>query len=135
MPLISWDPSFSVGLTSLDADHKHLIGMLNRIYDAWQAKRPDGELLNRLFDELLDYTDNHFAREETKLSARGYVGLGKHHDEHERLRELVMAFRTRHLAGGKVDQMTEEMAKFLKSWLVEHILGEDMKYRAVFAGQ
>lgn len=135
MPFIEWDPSFSVGSLGLDNDHRQLVAILNRIYDAWESHNPDAAELNRLFDELLDYTDGHFLREEGKLSARGYDDLDNHHAAHERLREMVMAFRSRHLAGTQPEMMTAEMAKFLKSWLLDHILGEDMKYRPLFKGE
>jgi hemerythrin len=134
MPFIQWDKSFSVGSPVLDADHRKLIDILNQIYDAWQQNSSTVEL-GRLFDELLDYTDGHFTREEAKLSSRNYGDLDRHHAAHERLRELVMAFRSRHLAGQQADKLTEEMAKFLKSWLVDHILEEDMKYRSLFTGR
>lgn len=135
MPFIEWDPSYSVGTPVLDADHKKLFEILNRIYDAWQNHTPSKAELDVLFDELLDYTDGHFSREEGKLAARDYAELDRHHAEHERLRELVLAFRSRHLAGQQPDSMTEDMAKFLKSWLVDHILGEDLKYRPLFTGR
>lgn len=134
MPFITWTPSFSVGHPVLDADHRKLIDILNQIYDAWQTHSSSLEL-GRLFDELMDYTDHHFSREESKLAARDYAELGRHHAAHERLRELVHAFRSRHLAGHKADALTEEMAKFLKSWLMDHILEEDMKYRHLFTGR
>lgn len=134
MPFIQWTPSFSVGNAVLDADHRKLIDILNQIYDAWSANTSPREL-GRLFDELMDYTDGHFSREEAKLSARDYADLDRHHAAHERLRELVHAFRSRHLAGQQADTLTEEMAKFLKSWLLNHILEEDMKYRSLFTGR
>lgn len=134
MPFIEWNPEFSVGQVVLDADHRKLIDILNQIYDAWQDNSCTLEL-GRLFDELLDYTDGHFSREESKLSARDYPDLARHHAAHERLRELVMAFRSRHLAGQQADRLTEEMAKFLKSWLLDHILEEDMQYRPLFTGR
>lgn len=131
MAFIQWDKSFSVGTTALDADHRRLIEILNRIYDSWQID-PSKVELDQLFDELLDYTDGHFNREESKLAARDYADLAAHHAQHERLREMVMAFRARHLAGNKPDALTEDMAKFLKTWLMDHILVEDMKYKSLF---
>ncbi|HTH18387.1 MAG TPA: bacteriohemerythrin [Magnetospirillum sp.] len=134
MPFIQWNPSFSVGQPVLDADHRKLIDILNQIYDAWTNNTSTVEL-GRLFDELMDYTDHHFTREEAKLSSRDYSDLNRHHAAHERLRELVMAFRSRHLAGQQADTLTEEMAKFLKSWLLDHILEEDMRYKTLFTGR
>ena len=134
MPFIQWTPSFSVGNAVLDADHRKLIDILNQIYDAWVQGSSSLEL-ERLFDELMDYTDGHFSREESKLSSRDYADLDRHHAAHERLRELVHAFRGRHLAGQRADTLPEDMAKFLKSWLLDHILEEDMKYRHLFTGK
>lgn len=134
MPFIQWTPSFSVGNAVLDADHRKLIDILNQIYDAWMGQSSTVEL-GLLFDQLMDYTDGHFSREESKLSSRDYADLTRHHAAHERLRELVHAFRSRHLAGQQADKLTEEMAKFLKSWLMDHILEEDMKYRSLFTGR
>lgn len=135
MPFIQWSPSFSVGNAVLDADHRKLIDILNQIYDAWTEHNTSVELLEKLFDELMDYTDGHFAREESKLADREYPDLVRHHAAHERLRELVHAFRGRHIAGQTADALTEDMAKFLKSWLIEHILEEDMQYRPLFTGK
>ena len=134
MAFIQWTPSFSVGNAVLDADHRKLIDILNQIYDAWVSNSSTLEL-GRLFDELMDYTDHHFSREESKLAARDFEDLDRHHAAHERLRELVHAFRSRHLAGHKADALTEDMAKFLKSWLMDHILEEDLKYRHLFVGR
>lgn len=134
MAFIQWSPSFSVGSPILDADHRKLIDILNEIYEVWTGDSCTVEL-GRLFDQLLDYTDNHFSREENKLADRDYPGLERHQAEHERLRELVHAFRSRHLAGQQADTLTEEMTKFLKSWLLNHILEEDMKYRHLFTGK
>jgi hemerythrin len=47
----------------------------------------------------------------------------------------VLAFRTRHLSGAEPDQLTEDMAKFLRSWLVDHILGDDMGYKPLFSAK
>lgn len=132
MPFIQWNASFSVGSPVLDADHRKLIDILNQIYDAWLEHSSTVEL-GRLFDELMDYTNGHFNREESKLEARDYPDLERHRAAHDRLRELVLAFRARHLAGQQADKLTEEMAKFLKSWLLDHILEEDMRYSSLFA--
>lgn len=134
MPFIQWNSSFSVGSPVLDADHRKLIDILNQIYDAWQANSTPVQL-GVLFDELMDYTNGHFSREESKLAAQGYSDLVRHHAAHERLRELVLAFRSRHLAGQQTDKLTEDMAKFLKSWLLDHILEEDMRYSSLFTAR
>ncbi|CAA7621035.1 Hemerythrin-like protein [Candidatus Terasakiella magnetica] len=133
MSLIEWDPSFSVGSARMDTDHKRLLEMLNTLYEAWL----DGEgltELNGMFDELLSYADTHFAAEEMALKAKSYPRTDKQQSDHRKLKDTVLAFRDRYLRGDKPAMLTEEMAKFLKSWLLEHILGEDILYKSYFRG-
>lgn len=132
MAFIEWDPSFSVGSAILDADHRKLIKILNEIHDAW-ASGQDNIELGRLFDELMEYTETHFHREESRLADHDYPDLAAHHESHERLREMVIAFRSRHLVGQHPGKMTEEVTTFLKTWLMKHILEDDMRYKPLFA--
>lgn len=134
MSLIEWDPAFSVGSVRMDADHQKLITLLNRLYDAWHGGESIHEL-GWLFDELMAYAETHFAAEEMALKSRNYPRLDKQQADHARLRLSVAAFRERHLAGEQPDMLTEEMTAFLKAWLLEHILGEDMLYRTYFKGE
>lgn len=134
MALIEWDSSFSVGSSRMDADHQRLIDLLNRLYDAWHGGEGIDEL-GWLFDELLAYADTHFAAEEMALKSKAYPRLEKQQADHIRLRDSVVAFRDRHLAGETPDALTTEMTAFLKAWLLEHILGEDMQYRSYFKGE
>jgi len=134
MSLIEWDSSFSVGSARMDADHQKLISLLNRLYDAWHGGESIAEL-GWLFDELLAYADTHFAAEEMALKSRDYPRLETQQEDHQRLKASVVAFRDRHLAGETPDALTTEMTAFLKAWLLEHILGEDMLYRPYFKGE
>lgn len=130
MSLIEWDSAFSVGSARMDADHRKLMTLLNRLYDAWHGGEGVEEL-GWLFDELAAYADTHFAAEEMALRVRNYPRLDKQVADHRRLLESVQAFRARHLAGERPSLLTEEITAFLKAWLLEHILGEDMLYRDV----
>jgi len=134
MSLIEWDSSFSVGSARMDADHQRLVNLLNRLYDAWHSGEDLIEL-GWLFDELLAYADTHFAAEEMALKARGYGRLDKQHADHSRLKASVTQFRDCHLSGAAPVALTEDMTAFLKGWLLEHILGEDMLYKGQFEGE
>ncbi len=134
MSLVEWDPAFSVGSARMDADHMRLLSLLNRLYDAWQGGEEADEL-GWLFDELISYADTHFAAEEMALKTRNYPRLDKQRADHARLKASVMEFRSRYLGGGQPAVLNEEMAHFLKSWLLEHILGEDMLYKGLMSGE
>jgi hemerythrin len=134
MSLVDWDPSFSVGSERMDADHRRLLEILNRLYDAWRSGEGTTEL-GWLFDELISYADTHFSAEELALKSRNYPRLEQQRAEHARLKASVMEFRGRYLGGGDQPEfLTAEMTHFLRSWLIEHILGEDMLYKSVMTG-
>ncbi|RAU21293.1 hemerythrin [Paramagnetospirillum kuznetsovii] len=134
MSLIEWDSSFSVGSERMDADHQRLLTLLNRLYDAWHGGEGVDEL-GWLFDELLAYADTHFAAEEMALKSRNYQRLEKQQTDHIRLKASVIDFRNRYLSGDTPTVLTEEMTQFLKDWLLQHILGEDMLYKDSFKGE
>jgi hemerythrin len=129
MPLIAWDSSFSVGSGRMDADHKRLVTLLNDLYDGWNQGKTVAEL-GWLFDELLAYAETHFAAEEALLGSRAYPRLEKQQQDHIGLKASVIDFRNRHLSGEEPAALTQEMARFLKGWLLDHILGEDMLYKS-----
>ena len=69
MPVIQWSNQYSVGIDLLDADHKVLISLINQIDEAIRSSEPV-ELVRRVLDALLDYTDYHFSREEALNGVR-----------------------------------------------------------------
>ena len=131
MPLVEWKESYRTGHEEMDGDHRRLIDMINTVYDAWAAGRELGSL-TILFDQLVAYTDDHFRREEALLEAREYTRLPEQKAEHARLRDQAMAFRDRYLAEDDPSLFNSEVRAFLRSWLMGHILTEDLKYASLF---
>lgn len=131
MPLVQWKDEYETGQAELDGDHRRLIDMVNTVYDAWASGRELGSL-GTLFDQLVHYTNDHFRREEAMLEAEGYDRLDEQRAEHQRLREQAQAFRDQYLEGNDPAPFTSEVRAFLRSWLMGHILTEDMKYKPLF---
>ena len=121
MPFYEWSEALSVGIPLLDADHRALIRLINRLHDD-PAIDP-----GQVFDHLLAYIAFHFAREERILEACGFPGLDLHKNEHDAFRWFVRDLRGRHIRGEGA--VAGEMADYLKTWLNNHILIQDMAYR------
>lgn len=134
MPLIDWQPSFSVGHPELDQDHQNLVELINTLHEAWEAGE-DLTVLAGIFGELQMYTDYHFRREESLLEACDYAHLDEQRRAHAALRQSVEDFRARHLADRSSPVLTIEIEDFLKTWMMHHILEEDMRYRPVVEGR
>ncbi|MCW8916820.1 MAG: bacteriohemerythrin [Magnetovibrio sp.] len=121
---IQWDTSLSVGVDSIDDDHKKLLNIINAFGSDDEKSR---EELTVLIDELLDYTRYHFEREEEMMAENGYYQLEEHKQEHgqfiKKLMELGIMLDTE-----DVEQTRKETSQFLSMWLSRHIRWSDMNY-------
>ncbi len=125
MAFMTWEDRLSVGVPSLDNQHKGLIAILNDLYDAMkkgQAQNVTGPLLHK----LADYTRRHFATEEALMTSSGYKGLAEHRAKHRDLVKQVEAFIGRFEHGDIL--LSVDLFNFLRDWLATHILKEDKEY-------
>ncbi len=125
MPLVTWTNRLSVGVKVLDDDHKRLLGLLNQLNNGMMAGH-GRETLGKVFDELVNYTQTHFTREEQFFAATGYAAADAHKKEHDDLTMRVLDLQARYNNGALA--LTKEVINFLKSWLTYHIQGSDQKY-------
>lgn len=125
MALFEWRDDFSVKVASVDAQHKRLVGMLNELHDA-MLKGASAEHLGGILNGLVEYTAYHFAHEEAMFAQTHYPDAEAHIAEHKALVDQVLAFKAKFEA--KQASINMELMKFLKDWLVKHILGSDKKF-------
>jgi hemerythrin-like metal-binding protein len=125
MAFIDWDSSYSVGSLVLDQQHKTLVELINQLHTAMLrgAQRRD---LERIFGDLVHYTDSHFRSEEGLMWQAGYPELEAHRKLHQAFIERAQQLHTQ-LREGKFT-VSMELLRFLKTWLSEHILGTDQQY-------
>jgi methyl-accepting chemotaxis protein/hemerythrin len=127
MAFIDWIPALGVGNRAIDAQHRALIDIINRLDEA-RASGTDRGALAETIAELDDYTREHFGLEERLFTERGYPEAEAHVKEHGFFVGRIVAFR-RDFEAGKAE-LTKEILDFLKSWLTKHISLSDRKYRA-----
>jgi hemerythrin len=127
MAFFDWSEKYSVGVPSIDGQHKRLIEIINSLYDAMRAGH--GEFaLGKTLDDLVDYTKTHFRFEENLLQTKNYPDLAAHKKVHEGLTAQVMDLVKQYKAGKAT--LSIQTGTFLKNWLGNHILNTDMKYSA-----
>ncbi|WP_172822295.1 bacteriohemerythrin [Magnetospirillum moscoviense] len=76
---IAWRDAMSVGDAAIDADHRHLIGLVNS-FKAAVAAEIDHKRAARVLLALMDYTTEHFAREEAlqkEVRYNAFAALGR----------------------------------------------------------
>jgi hemerythrin len=125
MTLVEWNDKLSIGVSSVDEQHKQLVGFLNELYDAVQA-RQGHEKLGQLFNELIDYTVYHFSYEETLFTKTGYPAAPEHKKEHDELTRQVLEKKQKY-EDGAAPHLPIELLNFLRRWLLTHIAGSDRR--------
>jgi hemerythrin-like metal-binding protein len=130
MEEIAWTDDFSVGVAALDAQHKKLIGMINRLIRDPSAETRS-ETISDLLTEMTRYAQKHFQAEETLMSEHGYPGLDSQKQQHQAFRRKTVDLCSATMA--RVQIVPDVMLNYLREWLVDHILREDMKYKPFFA--
>jgi hemerythrin len=125
MPLIVWNERFSVNVKVIDDDHKKLLALANDLHDAIHVQH-GRQALTSLLDELVKYTQYHFAREEEFFARTDYPDAARHKRQHEFLAQRLLEVQQRFSSGSQV--LTAEAMNFLKDWLYGHILCSDLRY-------
>jgi hemerythrin len=125
MAFFEWTDKYSVGVPSIDGQHKRLIEIINSLYESMRAGQ--GEIaLGKLLEDLASYTRTHFRAEEKLLESNGYPELAVHKKVHEALAAQVMDLIAQHKAGKTA--LSIQTGNFLKNWLSNHILNTDKNY-------
>jgi hemerythrin-like metal-binding protein len=100
MAFVQWSDHLSVGVDVIDDQHKKLVSIINRLYDAMK-NRKGSEILGDVLSELVDYTKYHFTAEEALMKDNAYPDYQSHKSSHSKLVEKVMDLEL-DLKAGKV---------------------------------
>jgi hemerythrin len=122
---IKWKQEYSVGIDSIDQQHKKLLGLINQLQTAVDFST--GEQFEReALDQLIDYTKTHFIYEEGLMEQNAYPDFESHKIQHEKMISRVGEV----LAEYEKDQDTamKNAVIYLKDWLIKHINGTDKAY-------
>jgi hemerythrin len=122
---IKWKDEYSVGIKSLDEDHKKLIGLLNQFTTAYDYAMSE-EYESEALQDLINYTKYHFHREEKLMEDNGYPDLAAHKKQHQAMIKQVNVFVSLYDQQGH--DALEQVSDFLANWLINHINGTDKKY-------
>lgn len=125
MQAFVWDQRFDTGIDKVDAQHKHLVDIVNRLGQLLESGTDlDSEALKSLFHDLAQYAHRHFADEERLMGDSGVdVRHLQTHALHHRqfVEQVVSLWNSR----ATLNNPVETLHGFLTAWLTVHILGED----------
>ena len=117
-----------IGHEDLDQDHRKMFELLNRgiyvLQDEFIVDKYD--LIKDIFQELLEYSNTHFAREEAYMMQIRDAELIMQRVQHNHFRNELWK-----LVGKNIDEFDDQMEvlnetmNFLTEWLYQHIIGSD----------
>lgn len=125
MPLFNWSPDFSVGIAAMDEEHRKLIDLINRLFDAMKEGR-GRDVMEPVFTGLVEYTQTHFSDEEALMARYEYPGLAAQKEEHRLLVQSVSDKYQKFKSGSLM--ISIELMNFLRDWLTNHIMKSDRLY-------
>jgi hemerythrin-like metal-binding protein len=99
--------------------------MLNNLHDAMMQGKGT-QLAPTILKNLVQYTREHFSREEGLMIQAHYPHYLQHKAEHDKLIAEVVEL-VRELETSKV-LLSTKLLDFLRDWLKSHILSSDKKY-------
>ena len=124
MGFFDWNDKLDIGVMAMNNEHKHLLAIMNRLFDRNEAKADKNELKG-IIKELGEYTVKHFGDEEKYFDSINFPDSSKHKLIHK---DLLEKFGGHVAAFEKSGQLDKSFFDFLKMWLSAHIQGVDAKY-------
>lgn len=120
-----WTDELSVGVPSIDRQHKVLIGLINDLHIA--IDNGEGQAKAKyILKKIINYAKGHFIYEEGLFTNLNYIATEEHLSSHRnieaKLSELVSNSKKSSF------DLPGDLMMFLKNWLNNHILIEDMGY-------
>jgi len=119
---LEWGPAWLTGNSVIDADHKMLVQYVNDLNRAMLEGHGHDVAADTL-NKLVQYTRDHFAREEVIWQQGGLESLAEHNKTHVNLVTQVTAFQKDFLAGKAA--LTGDLMTFLRNWLIGHVFKTD----------
>lgn len=125
---VEWNDYLSVNVDEIDAHHKKLIEIINKLYQA-MIDGTSESVMKSILVELIEYTKYHFSTEENIMEEYGYSQIDEHKEMHKAfVTNLADACSRYQVEKIPIDK---EILDYLKDWLINHILKTDT-YLGVF---
>jgi hemerythrin len=124
MALLTWKPEYSVGIESVDFEHREMIGLLNGLYDELQD-RQDADSIEQFLGDIHATISAHFALEERVMRRAEFPEYEAHKNDHEELldqiRDLMDLFAADPVSG------LSELQRELSTWFESHFATFDAR--------
>lgn len=127
MDQIVWSDEFSIGHEVIDAQHKKLVAMINRLITTSRVAT-GSETISEILAEMSDYVRVHFDTEEKLMERINYPRIEDHKTQHRAFQMKTAALIRS--ASLNAESVPVVLLNYLRNWLTQHILKADMEFKA-----
>jgi len=124
MSLLQWKPEYSVGIESMDAEHREMIDLINGVY-AKLGESPDAQDIEGCLDDIFNTISLHFALEERLMRDNSYAEYEDHKENHEDLLDEIRDLMDEFVADSETGARLLE--KRLSDWFANHFATFDAR--------
>lgn len=117
MSLMQWKPEYSVGVESMDDEHREMIDLINEIYDKLEST-PDTDQVEQCLGDIFSTVSMHFALEERLMRKSSYAEYQAHKDDHEELLDQIRDLMDDFVADTAAGAVKLEQS--LSDWFADH---------------
>lgn len=129
--LLKWRPSYTLGIPSVDLEHREMIGLINQCYERL-GEAFDAEAVERFLGEILADISAHFALEEQLMRKTAYPEYEAHKEDHEELLDDIRDMMDRFAVNP--DSGVELLRERLSDWFGRHFATFDARLHDHFSG-
>lgn len=125
-PRLEWGAQFRTDIKLIDEQHQVLFDLINDIDDQLARDPIDARRLHKAIDGVVAYSIYHFVTEESLARrAKATAHMEQHVRAHDGFRNKLAAYR-RCAQEGDVVAVAVDLLRYLKHWLVSHIMETDV---------
>ena len=124
MSLIEWRDEFSLGVASVDLEHRELIDLINGLH-ALIGDNASADNIVSMLGEIFAQISAHFALEEKYMRDAHYPLLDEHKSDHETLLDELRDIMDLVDIDGNYDE--KGLSDDLQRWFTEHFRTHDAK--------
>ncbi|MDH4263621.1 MAG: bacteriohemerythrin [Spirochaetia bacterium] len=121
-----WCDDFKLGIAILDNQHERFFSILGRL-DSAQNTNGNNEILEKIFLDLINYCNYHFATEENAMEKNLFSRFEFHKVLHDCFIEKIYDFYYKFKKNDNSFVLSDSI-NFLNDWIIDHIMVEDRKY-------